>query len=470
MATRSYRPRTSGPVWSGRVANNLGHLRPYLPSADDADPEIDFSPSHVYATGFKTGVPGLAYLCCLCLAALLAASCASVRVCLLHTVAAVASVDLNCTSMSTPGLAAGSPAPRLPHPAPGSSTVCIVLNRATCTFPALSLGPRAVCFRGVIFIMFGRKKKKKKKAGEPSASAEAEKRAASKENVRVRHRGSEEENGHGAPSEGEDEDQSNADFVVDRRAMKAAASATQAGKGAGTELGRGEKRASEGDNKSGDDEEVSLRKGRYYGDAKETPGGFYLLDVRVENWTFCVDDVTVPVGTVVRFSVDEREKPMVEVTVLVKDESDNVVSQSPALSAGQQWEWLCTTSGSFTFEDLEDADLGGDIEVVPGDQQARFGMHVAKKREKDALQERDAARRKTELDANKRFEAEFLEREAEKRAADADFAAATVDAGNEPSDGNSVSLESNLDENHQQAIEDSLKLYQEAVAQRRKYM
>ena len=55
-------------------------------------------------------------------------------------------------------------------------------------------------------------------------------------------------------------------------------------------------------------------------------------------------------------------------------------------------------------------------------------------------------------------------------AADADFAAATAEAENEPSDGNSGSLESNLDENHQQAIEDSLKLYQEAVAQRRKYM
>ena len=185
--------------------------------------------------------------------------------------------------------------------------------------------------------MFRRKKKKG-----PSVSGEAEKRAASKENVRVRHRGiKEEENGHGATSEGaEDEDQSNADFVVDRRAMKAAASAAQAGKGARTELGREGTRVSGGDEKPGDNgEAVPLRKGRYYGDAKETPDGFYLLDVRVENWTFCVDDVTVPVGTVLRFSVDEREKPMVEVTVLIKDESDGVVSQSPALSAGQQWEW-----------------------------------------------------------------------------------------------------------------------------------
>ena len=98
---------------------------------------------------------------------------------------------------------------------------------------------------------------------------------------------------------------------------------------------------------------------------------------------------------------------------------------------------------------------------------------------KQKLQERENARRKTERDANKQFEAEFLEREAEKRAADADFVAATLEVeavkmaaykSDEATAAAGNGGASNLDENHQQAIEDSLKLYQETVAARRRRM
>jgi hypothetical protein len=323
-----------------------------------------------------------------------------------------------------------------------------------------------------------RKKKKPKEAS--AAAAAAEKRAASKENVRVRHRGGEVDGGEGGGGgggggggDGENEEGA----MLDRRAMKAAA----AGKCAPRKEQEQEGKATGGDDNDddGDDDNASLRKGRCYGDAKETRDGFYLLEVRVENWAFLLDDVTVPVGAVLRFAVDKREKSMVEVTVVVKDASENVVAQSPALSAGQQWEYVTMDAGSFTFEDLEDPDLGGDIEVVTGDQQTKFAMHVAKKREKEKLQERENARRKTERDANKQFEAEFLEREAEKRAADADFVAATLEVeavkmaaykSDEATAAAGNSGASNLDENHQQAIEDSLKLYQETVAARRRKM
>ena len=278
----------------------------------------------------------------------------------------------------------------------------------------------------------------------------------------------------GGGGDGENEEGSNA-VVMDRRAMKAAAE----GKCAPRKDAQDQEQTASAED-DGMDDDATLRKGRCYGDAKETRDGFYLLEVRVENWAFLLDDVTVPVGTVLRFAVDKREKSMVEVTVIVKDASDNVVAQSPALSAGQQWEHIAMETGSFTFEDLEDADLCGDIEVVTGDQQTKFGMHVAKKREKEKLKELENNRRKAELDANKRFEAEFLEREAEKRAADADFVAATLEAESaktaafksDEATAASTDTESgpNLGENHQQAIDESLKLYQETIATRRRNM
>ena len=88
--------------------------------------------------------------------------------------------------------------------------------------------------------------------------------------------------------------------------------------------------------------------------------------------------------------------------------------------------------------------------------------------------------RRVPWDANKRFEAEFLEREAEKRAADADFVAATLEAESaktaafksDEATAASTDTESgpNLGENHQQAIDESLKLYQETIATRRRNM
>ena len=325
--------------------------------------------------------------------------------------------------------------------------------------------------------MFSRGRRKKKDGNRDPADeiAAAEKRAASKENVRVRHRGADDTEATSGVVEEGDGDMSN-NIVMDRKSMKAAAAAAAVGDDSLGELQRKTSEKRNADDGS-DDEDVRLRQGRSYGDAKETAGGFYLVEIKVENWAFNRDDIIVPAGTVLRFHVDEREKAMVEVSILIKDAAENLITQSPALSAGHIWECLMMDVGSFTFEDLDDRDLCGDIEVVVGDQQTKFGMHVAKKREKDNLAEADAARRKLQQDENERFEADFLEHEAKRHAADSDYAKVAAALENENvstfkydqkalQDSSSAAL----DENRQQAIEDSLRLYQETVAQRRKNM
>ncbi len=302
--------------------------------------------------------------------------------------------------------------------------------------------------------MFRRRKgtQEKKKA---AAAAGAQKMAA-KENVRVPHR-REEAAAAAAAEEGEEED----DDVMDRSQMKRAAGA-RAGGGGG---GNGVDQTDDGDGDGDDDDEQHLRTSpRAYGDARETRDGYYRAVVRVENWAFTTDELTVPVGCILRFEVAKTERSMVEVTVRVTDEADRLVGKSPPLSAGMVWEVCCAEEGMLRFCDVEDADLSGEVDVVPGDPQTKFASHVAKKWALDRQREADQARRHTEARAEARFEADLRRRVEEKKEADADLqatlAANKAGWGSDTLSGENA-VDNGLDAARQQAIDDSMAIYEE---------
>ena len=118
---------------------------------------------------------------------------------------------------------------------------------------------------------------------------------------------------------------------------------------------------------------ASLRTGaRSYGNARENTEGFYNARIVVKDWQFNRDTITVPSGTMVVFSVDSKERSMVELTINITNKQGHIVDHSECLTAGQLWEYFATDVGEYSFQDQDDEELKGTIIVVEGDQSTKF--------------------------------------------------------------------------------------------------
>lgn len=272
--------------------------------------------------------------------------------------------------------------------------------------------------------------------------------------------------------------ENDADVAFDRKAFKAtvahnhkmlSSTTTSATATAmATSQGRAESSSDEEDAEGGQNQQPPLRSSpKMYGDASQNKRGYYSAQITVKDWRFDHTELTVPLGCVLVFGVDKRERSMVEVTVDITHDTDaGLARQSPCLTAGSQWEYFCNGLGEFEFQDSNDVDdsMQGSFVVVEGDEMTQNAKVAARKYQETKEMEVRQKQKKQEKKEQDALEHELLEmnktvnenKEINQEVQETLYRAASP---TQPTTGGQSMTD--LDAARQKAVADSLAMYQQ---------
>ena len=245
-------------------------------------------------------------------------------------------------------------------------------------------------------------------------------------------------------------------------------SATATATATAASQGRAEISSDEADAEGEQKQQPPLRTSpKRYGDASQNKRGYYSAQITVKDWCFDHTELTVPLGCVLVFGVDKKERSMVEVTVNITHDTDaGLAKQSPCLTAGSQWEYFCNGLGEFEFQDSNDEDdaMQGSFVVVEGDEMTQNAKVAAQKYQETKDMEVRQKQKKQDKKEQDAFEHELLEmnktvnenKEINQEVQETLHRAASP---TQPTTGGEVMTD--LDAARQQAVADSLAIYQQ---------
>ena len=300
-----------------------------------------------------------------------------------------------------------------------------------------------------------------------SSEKEEKKEAATPKNVRVTTRNldalSMTKTPTELPSTIEKGEQLEDNVVYSRQALKATAVRNQKRMHQSTTT-QGKVEEDDDEEEEEEEEETELRTGNNsYGNArKDCVAGYYQARVTVKDWQFNQTHITVPLGCVVLFSVGKKERSMVEVKVKITNDTDQCLGTSPALSAGQVWEYFCDALGELGFEDVSDGEeMAGTITVVAGDEKTVRSHAIARTYQLDQVALANRNQKNKEKKEAEDFEIEMNKKMKESKLVDEEVNQTLARARSPSPTVQEVDDASDLDASRQKAVADSLAMYEQ---------
>lgn len=261
------------------------------------------------------------------------------------------------------------------------------------------------------------------------------------------------------PSSVEPDDMDAMQDIFDRRAFKDKRKNISVSNTTNKDNNKTEKDNSSSEEEEEEETQKKLRTGpKTFGSAKQNEKGFYSVNVVVKDWRFTENELTVPLGCVVSFSVDKKERSMVEVTVSINNNNNEHVATSFCLTAaGPKWEYFCNEIGEFSFCDINDEDdsMKGTILIVDGDERTVLACNESKIYEKRKMDQAASKKKQQQIRDAEKFEKELKQMSEEMIKEDEEillYSELTLKESESQPD---------LDEARQKAVADSLAMYQQ---------